>query len=329
MNTTADGFYNKDILYIDFEKANFEGCQTNLTVSTPYFYYVNDPATFFIMPPDQNWGAKDIFIKNIDNNTFENYWNDYTRVWDIMTGYLNDSSMTNFYQVIDQVPNVSRVIVNLAIYENYPPSANCIQNLLFSKNDYDFIGYTNDVLMPNYEENILTFIIWDCLSIFMAVYSSIFIRMRFIIMTLKNEARPADKRDENIQKLSFKILQSFVFLIKVIALSNIIKDFTRIIRISNELVNNNCYNVQIINDSLNYAVLNLKNTLNFYTTSFYMLLTVFFFEFMNLIFYIKLWYGKYSDYVEKKREAEELKKEQELIQLAFHNEKMTMSKKHD
>ena len=118
--------------------------------------------------------------------------------------------------------------------------------------------------MPNYIENVYTFFIWDILSIFMAVYCSIIIRFRFIHLQINNIASPADKRDENIQKFSFKFLQFMVFLVKFVAITNIILDFKRYIQISQAIIDSQCYSPKILNDSLSYAISLLNNTLIIY-----------------------------------------------------------------
>jgi len=325
MKTTKDEIYNDKILYLDFDLSFFTGCQTNPNITENYFYYVNPASSFFVMPADQNWGVKDSFSQKIDANDFTTYWSDYTSKFDLAPGFLNDTTMSNFYQLVDINPAFanSRVEVNLAMYENYVPSNSCVTNLLFNKNRYDFVNYLNGVLMPYYWENVFTFIIWNIASIFMSIYCSMLIRLRFIIHCLGGEARAADKRDENIMKFSYKLLQFFVFLVKVVCLSNIIKDINLIKTTASEVVESKCYDKQILNEGLLYAVKKLDETQNFYSISLYLLLTIFILEFFNFIFYIKLWYGKYSEYMEKRKEEEELRKEQELIQLAFNQNQMS------
>jgi hypothetical protein len=149
------------------------------------------------------------------------------------------------------------------------------------------------------------------------------IRLRFILHSLSGEARAADKRDENIMKFSYKLLQFFVFLVKIVCLSNIIRDINLIKTTATEVVESKCYDKQILNEGLLYAVQKLEETQNFYSISLYLLLTIFVLEFFNFVFYIKLWYGKYSEYIEKMKEEEELRKEQELIQLAFNQNQMS------
>ncbi len=161
----------------------------------------------------------------------------------------------------------------------------------------------------------------------MSIYCSIFIRFRFLIHSLNGEATTADKKDENIMKFSYKFLQFWVFLVKVVSLNNIISDIGLIKTTEGNIVSSKCYDVKILNDGLTYSITKLDETLNFYLISFYLLLVIFILEFFNFLFYIKLWYGKYSDYMAKLKEEEELKKEQELIQLAFNQNQM--SKKMD
>ena len=325
MKTTKDEIYNDKILYLDFDLAYFTGCQSNPNITDDYFYYVNDPNSFYVMPPDKNWGVSDSFSHKIDSNDFTTYWNDYTSKFDLAPGFLNDSTMSNFYQLVDINPafNDSRVEVNLAMYDNYVPSNTCVTNLLFDRNRYDFVNFLNGVLMPNFWENVFTFIIWNISSIFMSVYCSMLIRLRFIIHSLSGEARAADKRDENIMKFSYKILQFCVFLVKVVALSNIIRDINIIKTTASEVVEAKCYDKKILNEGLLYSVKKLDETQKIFMISFYLLLTIFVLELFNLFFYIKIWYGKYSEYMEKRKEEEELKKEQELIQLAFNQNQMS------
>jgi len=328
LKTTKDEVANDRMLYLDFELANFEGCQTNLSLTSDYFYYVNDPIGFYVMPPDQNWGVSDSFTRTIDYNDFTTYWYDYTQKFDLAPGFLNDTTMSNFYQLVDINPNTNpRVKVNLAMYDNYVPSNSCVSTLLFNKGRYDYINIINSVLMPYYWEHVYTFIIWNIASIFMSIYCSICIRFRFLIHSLNGEATTADKKDENIMKFSYKFLQFWVFLVKVVSLNNIISDIGLIKTTAGNIVSSKCYDVKILNDGLTYSITKLDETLNFYLISFYLLLVIFILEFFNFLFYIKLWYGKYSDYMAKLKEEEELKKEQELIQLAFNQNQM--SKKMD
>jgi hypothetical protein len=203
--TTKDEKVNDKYLYLDFEKAFFKGCSSNLNITSDYFYYVNEPTNFYIMPADQNWGVKDEFTRNISWNNFEEYWQDYTNKFSMMPGFLNDSSMSNFYQLVDKKPNTDRVVAYLAMYDNFAPSGNCIQKLMFDRGRYDWVNYLNGA-DPNYTENILTIIIWNLVSVFMAVYCSISLRFRFIWMLMNGQAKDADKRDESIMKFSHKVL---------------------------------------------------------------------------------------------------------------------------
>ena len=319
LKTTKDEVANDKILYLDFDLAYFDGCQNNLSLTDDYFYKVNDQNAFYVMPPDKNWGVADIFTRTIDSSDFTSYWNDYTQKFNLAPGFLNDSTMSNFYQLVDINPqfNNSRVKVNLAMYDNYVPTSDCISTLLFNKGRYDYINLINSVLMPYYGEHISTFLIWNIASIFMSIYCSIFIRFRFLILLLNGEANSSDRKDENIMKFSFKFLQFWVFLIKIVAITNIIKDIGLIKSTALDIVNAKCYDLKILNDGLLYSVEKLDETLKFYLISFYLLLSIFLLEILNLIFYIKLWYGKYSEQMAKLKEEEELRKEQELIQLAF------------
>ena len=308
ISTTADEIYNNHSLFIDFDWSYFDGCQTDLNLTTPFFYYENDPYTFFIMPPGENWGVKDDFMVFLDDQEFTEYWTDYADQFNIMTGFLNDSTMTNFYQVVDQLPTTQKVVVNLALYQFYPPSSNCILKLMFNRNRYDFVNYINKVNIPNFNENLLTFLTWNIVSLFMAIYCSICIRLRFIILLKKNEAKAADKKDENIQKFSLKFLQFVIFCIKMMTLLNIINDIILSRNTVQELFDNNCYSKQVLIDSLLYSANQLDNSLIYYLISIYILLSVFFFELMNFLFYLKILYSKYREYKEKLRENEERKR---------------------
>ena len=325
IKTTKDEYANDRILYLDFDLANFEGCQSNLSLTDDFFYSVNDPNAFYVMPPDKNWGVQDNFTRKIDFTDFTTYWNDYTKNFPLAPGFLNDTTMSNFYQLVDINPqfNNSRVQVNLAMYDNFVPSNHCISTLLFNNGKYDYNRIINSVMMPNYWENVYTFIIWNIASIFMSIYCSICIRFRFLIYSLNGESTAADKRDENIMKFSYKFLQFWVFLVKVVSITNIIKDIGVIKTTAGNIVNSKCYDIKIMNDGLSYSITKLDETLQFYLISFYLLLTIFILEFLNFIFYIKLWYGKYSEYMAKLKEEEELRKEQELIQLAFNQNQMS------